>query len=370
MPLLRAFRRNSSLMGGSVRPAPWTGTGEAPSWAQIEIRPEKKIPPIHIVLFCVTLVTTTTAGAFQRGANPFTDPASIVIGLPFACTLMAILLFHEMGHYLVARTHGVKASLPYFIPGPPFFIGTFGAFIRMRVPPANRRVLFDVGAAGPWAGVILAVPAVIVGLQLSEVRPLSLADSGIILGDSVLFSLLTRLTLGVSADEASIVLHPIALAGWFGLFVTFLNLLPVGQLDGGHVAYSLFGRYHRWVSRAFLLVILVLGFQGWQGWFIWAVLLSMLGVDHPPTLDLFSSLDFRRKLYGWLTVVLFALTFIPVPLTVPKRPPMGETMAVSYPALPIGGQGVAGFPYEREYKLHTLKELLGSAGVSLHQVVL
>jgi membrane-associated protease RseP (regulator of RpoE activity) len=285
-------------------------------------------------------VTTATAGAFQQGANPFIDPASIIIGLPFACTLMSILLFHEMGHYLVARTHGVRASLPYFIPGPPFFIGTFGAFIRMRVPPANRQVLFDVGAAGPWAGVVLAVPAVIVGLQLSEVQPLSLAEGGLILGDSVLFSLLTRLTLGVSAGEANIVLHPVALAGWFGLFVTFLNLLPVGQLDGGHIAYSLFGRYHRWISRAFLLVILVLGFQGWQGWFIWAVLLSMLGVDHPPTLDLFSSLDLRRKLCGWLTVGLFLLTFIPVPLAVVERPSMGEAVTVSYSASPTGEQAM------------------------------
>jgi membrane-associated protease RseP (regulator of RpoE activity) len=340
MSLLRVFRRNSSLTSGPIRPLPWTGTGEAPLWTRMEVRPEKKIPPVHIVLFCATLVTTATAGAFQQGANPLTNPASIVVGLPFACTLLAILLCHEMGHYFVARTHGVKASLPYFIPGPPFFIGTFGAFIRMRVPPANRRVLFDVGAAGPWAGIALAIPAVIIGLQLSEVRPLSPAEGGIILGDSVLFSLLTRLTLGVSANEVSIILHPVALAGWLGLFVTFLNLLPVGQLDGGHIAYSLFGRYHRWVSRAFLLVILVLGFQGWQGWFIWAVLLSMLGVDHPPTLDLLASLDLRRKLCGWLTVGLFVLTFIPVPLTIAERPSMEETMTVSYPTLATGEQAM------------------------------
>lgn len=299
-----------------------------------ETQQKRRVPLLHLVLFFATLLTTCTAGAFQQGANPFADPSVLLLGFPFAATLMSILLFHEMGHYLLARVHGVRASLPYFIPGPPFFVGTFGAFIRMKSPPANRRALFDVGAAGPWAGVILAIPAVIVGLSLSEVRPLSPLDveGGIILGNSMLFSALTRLVLGVSADEVSIVLHPIALAGWFGLFVTFLNLLPVGQLDGGHVTYSLFGRTHRWISRIALFAILLLGFQGWQGWFVWAVLLSLLGIDHPPTLDLFSSLDPRRKLYGWCTVGLFVLTFIPVPITIVERPvlPAGETIPIAY----------------------------------------
>jgi membrane-associated protease RseP (regulator of RpoE activity) len=246
---------------------------------------------------------------------------------------MSILLFHEMGHYLLARVHGVWASLPYFIPGPPLFVGTFGAFIRMKSPPANRRALFDVGAAGPWAGVLLAIPAAIIGLSLSEVRPLNpLDEGGILLGDSFLFSALTRLVLGVSSNEVSIVLHPVALAGWFGLFVTFLNLLPVGQLDGGHVMYSLFGRWHRWISRVSLIAILMLGFQGWQGWFVWVVLLSMLGVDHPPTLDLYASLDPRRKLYAWCTVGLFILTFMPVPISMAERPtiPRGEVTHVAY----------------------------------------
>lgn len=302
------------------------------AWPQTPAPAERKIPLIHIVLFVATLGTTCMAGAFQQGANPFTDPAALLVGLPFSATLMAILLFHEMGHYLFARVHGVRASLPYFIPGPPFFVGTFGAFIRMKSPPANRRALFDVGAAGPWAGVLLAVPAVILGLSLSEVRPLNPFEGGIVLGDSFLFSALTRLVLGVSADDVSIVLHPVALAGWFGLFVTFLNLLPVGQLDGGHVMYSLFGRGHRWISRLSLVGILLLGFQGWQGWFIWVILLSILGVDHPPTLDVWSSLDLRRKIYGWCTIGLFIVTFIPVPISMSAHPtvPAGETTPVVY----------------------------------------
>lgn len=297
------------------------------------VQTERRIPLIHLVLFAATLFTTSLAGAFQAGVDPLTDPKTLLLGLPFALTLLSILLSHEMGHYVLARYHGVRASLPYFIPGPPLLIGTFGAFIRMKSSPANRRALFDVGAAGPWAGALLAVPAVIVGLSLSEVRPLNPFDEGgIILGDSFLFSALTRLILGVSADDVSIVLHPIALAGWFGLFVTFLNLLPVGQLDGGHIAYSLFGRAHRWISRIALVGILFLGFQGWEGWFFWVAMLALLGLDHPPTLDLTSPLDPRRRFYAWSTVGLFALTFIPVPLSMTDHPrtPAEEVTHIGY----------------------------------------
>src|SRR5262245_10947915 len=221
-----------------------------------------------------------------------------------------------MGHYLLARMHGVWASLPYFLPGPPIFVGTFGAFIRMKSPPANRRALFDVGAAGPWAGALLAIPAAIIGLSLSEVRPLNPQDeSGLILGDSFLFSALTRLVLGVSANDVSIVLHPIALAGWFGLFVTFLNLLPVGQLDGGHVVYALLGRAHRWVARLAVAAILVLATLGWRGWLMWAVLVALIGLDHPATVD-DRPLDPRRRIGAWLTVGLFVATFMSVPIQV------------------------------------------------------
>ncbi len=185
----------------------------------VEVPARRGFPLLHVILFLTTLVTTSMAGAFQQGADPFSDPTVLLLGLPFAATLMAILLFHEMGHYILARIHGIHATLPYFIPAPPPFVvvGTFGAFIRMKSPPSNRRALFDVGAAGPWAGVFLAIPAAMLGLSLSEVRPMTPFDEGgIILGDSFLFSILTRLVLGVATDEVSIVLHPIALAGWFG----------------------------------------------------------------------------------------------------------------------------------------------------------
>jgi membrane-associated protease RseP (regulator of RpoE activity) len=271
--------------------------------------------PIHVLLFLATLLTTTLAGTFQAGVNPFADPRLLARGLPFSVTLMGILLIHEMGHFVMSRWHGVEATPPYFIPGPPFLIGTFGAFIRMRTP-TNRPALFDVGAAGPWAGFLVAIPAVLYGLAHSEVRPLVAPEiGGISLGNSVVFGFLARLALGVSPQDVTIVLHPVALAGWFGLFVTFLNLLPVGQLDGGHVIYALVGRAHRWVARASLGMILVLAMLGWKGWVLWAVLVVLIGLDHPPTLD-DRPLDRRRRIAAWLTIALFFATFMAVPIQV------------------------------------------------------
>ena len=238
---------------------------------------------------------------------------------------MAILLCHEFGHYELARRHGVPATLPYFIPGPPFMVGTFGAFIRMYGTPSNRRALFDVGAAGPWAGLLAAIPAVVIGLAMSKVEPLSdTAGFGISLGNSLLFDFLTRLVLGVNPDDVTVILHPVALAGWFGLFVTFLNLLPVGQLDGGHVVYALFGKQHRTISRVFLAVVLLMGFYGWDGWFLWALMLAfILRVDHPETEDAETPLDPQRRTAAWLTIGLFVVTFMPVPISVhlPEEPP-------------------------------------------------
>jgi membrane-associated protease RseP (regulator of RpoE activity) len=290
------------------------GTVEYRRWLEEQRRATGALRPIHVVLFLTTLLTTTMAGSFQAGVNPFADPRLLVRGLPFSATLMGILLIHEMGHFVLSRVHGVEATPPYFIPGPPFLIGTFGAFIRMRTP-ANRRALFDVGAAGPWAGFLVAIPAVLYGLSLSEVRALAPEQGGLVLGDSLIFTALARLTVGVSPSEATIVLHPIALAGWFGLFVTFLNLLPVGQLDGGHVVYALIGRRHWWVARAAVGAIIALAFLGWRGWVMWAALVMMIGLDHPPTLD-DTPLDPRRQLAAWLTIALFVLTFMAVPIQV------------------------------------------------------
>lgn len=286
----------------------------APTWVTTPRPRANALRPIHVVLFLATLFTTTLAGSFQAGVNPLTDLRLLTHGLPFSATLMGILLVHEMGHYVMSRVHGVEATPPYFIPGPPFLVGTFGAFIRMHTP-TNRRALFDVGAAGPWAGFLVAIPAVFYGLSLSEVRPLEATSGGLVLGESLVFTWIARLALGVSPADATILLHPIALAGWFGLFVTFLNLLPIGQLDGGHVVYALIGRRHRWVARGGVLVILGLAFLGWHGWGLWAVLVTVLGLDHPPTID-DTPLDPARRVAAWLTIALFAITFMPTPLLV------------------------------------------------------
>lgn len=286
-----------------------------PAWVPAApMRPKARLRPIHVALFFATLFTTTLAGSFQAGVNPLTDLGLLAHGLPFSATLMGILLVHEMGHYVLSRVHGVEATPPYFIPGPPFLVGTFGAFIRMHTP-TNRRALFDVGAAGPWAGFLVAIPAVYYGLTLSEVRPLAPTSDGLTLGESLVFSWLAKLALGVAPADATILLHPVALAGWFGLFVTFLNLLPVGQLDGGHVIYALLGRRHRWVARLAVVGIVGLAFLGWQGWGLWAVLVTVLGVDHPPTID-DTPLDPARRIAAWLTIGLFAITFMPVPLMI------------------------------------------------------
>jgi membrane-associated protease RseP (regulator of RpoE activity) len=312
-----------------------------PADESVAPRRAPRVPLIHIVLFVATFVTTAMAGAFQVGADPLSDPLSIRAGFPFAVTLLSILLIHELGHYFLSRVHGVRATLPYFIPAPPILIGTFGAFIRMKSPPPSRRALFDVGAAGPWAGLLVAIPAVLVGLRLSEVRPLAMNEGGLVLGDSILFSFLSRLALGRTPDDVTILLHPIALAGWFGLFVTFLNLLPVGQLDGGHVAYAMFGRWHRLVSRVFLVVIAILAFRGWQGWFVWVVLLLLIGVDHPPTRDPVTPLDRRRAVAAWLTVAAFIVTFMAEPISLSRPAPEfeGERTPVAWHVHPPATRG-------------------------------
>lgn len=265
------------------------------------------------LLFLATVITTTGAGALQNGVDPLADPWGLLSGLPFAGTLMLILLVHEMGHYLTARYHGVHATLPYFIPAPSI-IGTFGAFIKMESPPWDRRVLFDVGAAGPVAGLALAIPAIVIGLGLSTVSFDHSGGGGLSLGSSLVFTSLSQLTLGIGPDEAHILLHPVAFAGWIGLLVTALNLLPVGQLDGGHVVYALFGSRQIWVSRLAVAVIAGLAvLDYWDGWIFWAVLLVVMGLRHPPPIDDITPLDLRRKLAAWGMLVLLGLTFTPAP---------------------------------------------------------
>jgi membrane-associated protease RseP (regulator of RpoE activity) len=279
-----------------------------------EVRPPRRgIPLLNAALLGATLITTAAAGAVWDNADIQSHPGTIVRGLPFGLTLLAILLVHEAGHYLMCVRHGVNASLPYFVPAPPLFplVGTFGAFIRIRSRFPNRKALFDIGAAGPWAGFVVALAAVIIGLGRSTIRTAPL-DSAVELGDSLLLKLITWLMLDV--DPMYVELHPIALAGWFGLFVTSLNLIPVGQLDGGHVLYAAFGRT-RFLPSLLVAFLLWLGLTGWPGWVMWALILTALTMlGHPTTNDDPRPLDAPRFVGALATLAMFVLTFVAEPL--------------------------------------------------------
>ncbi len=275
----------------------------------------RRSPVIQILLFTATFATTLLAGALQQGVNPRAEPLSLWKGIPFSLALLFILGAHEFGHYAMARRHGIDVTLPYFIPAPSF-IGTFGAFISMKSPIPDRRVLLDVGAAGPLAGLIVSVPILLLGLYLSDMTTASTPEGqGIALGSSLLFSLLTWLVHGATPDEMNLVLHPIAFSGWIGLLVTSLNLLPVGQLDGGHVAYAVLDRRQRALSTAVVAGLLILGLMGWTGWLVWGAILMVLGIHHPPVAFDWIPLDRRRRAIGWITLALFVATFIPAPFS-------------------------------------------------------
>ncbi|MBI4644925.1 MAG: site-2 protease family protein [Deltaproteobacteria bacterium] len=271
---------------------------------------------LHLVLFLATVATTITAGALFAGVNPLLQPFDLYKGIPFSFTLLLILGAHEMGHYLVSRRHNLDVTLPYFIPAPPypFIVGTLGAFIRIRSPIKDKRALLDVGCAGPLTGVVVSIPVILVGLGLSEVKIIPTGSGGLLFGEPLLFQLLNWAVFGPLPPGQDIILHPVAFAGWIGLLVTALNLIPVGQTDGGHVAYALFPNHHRQISLACLLLLVAGGLFLWPGWLIWALLLILLGRRHPPPVYDWVPLDRRRKVLGAITILVFLLTFTPVPL--------------------------------------------------------
>lgn len=254
-------------------------------------------------------------GALYANTTFESWPSFFLRGWVFSAPLMAILLVHEMGHYLTARRRGLDVTPPYFIPAiPP--LGTFGAFIKIRSPIPNRTALVEIGALGPISGAVLAIPLLMVGLLLSEARPPSGATEGLSLGSSIILELLCLLRFGHFSWSMEIILHPTALAAWFGLFVTSMNLLPIGQLDGGHVVYSLFGRRAaRFTSWGFLFLLMPLGIFLWPGWLVFGLMTTILGLNHPPPLDPYSPLDSGGYTLGWIAIVLFVVSFIPVPLS-------------------------------------------------------
>ena len=238
-------------------------------------------------------------------------------GLPFALSFLAILGAHELGHYFAARHHRVAVTLPYFLPFPSIW-GTLGAFIQLRSPTKNQKQLFDVGIAGPLAGLAIAVPLLFWGLSLSELKPLPTTEDYMLEGNSLFYAWAKYTVFGQmlpNAQGLDVFLHPMAWAAWSGLFVTVLNLLPVGQLDGGHVIYVLFGYRARLISMLTLAIMAVVGAFYWQGWLFWVLLISLVvGIGHPPPLNEITPLDGRRKFLGYAMLGVFMLLFVPTPL--------------------------------------------------------
>jgi len=280
-----------------------------------------KIPKLHLGLFFATIFTTLIAGAMMEGASLFSNPMEIAKGIPFSFTLLLILGCHEFGHYYYAMKHNVDATLPYFIPAPPFLflIGTFGAFIKIKSPIYRRDALLQIGAAGPIAGFIIAVPALIIGLMISTTVTMDSEQVGIILGDSILMKLLTSVIHPGLPENMDILLHPIAFAGWIGLLVTMLNLLPIGQLDGGHIAYAMLGEKHKIVAKATFLALIPLSFLS-LNWLIWGVLIIILmrTTKHPPIQDIKTPLTKENMYVGYACLIIFIFCFIPAPFQFPQ----------------------------------------------------
>lgn len=304
--------------------------------------PRSPFPTANLLLFLATVATTLWMG-FELSSAPVRDPSLADVvrgGFPFAGSLVAILFTHEMGHYVLARRYRVRVTLPYFIPVP-FGAGTLGAIIRMRSPLPSRRAALDIGAAGPLAGLALAAPLLVVGLAMSDVQavapaapsaiqspfalvrallagdPIAAAGGDLVFfGDSALTWVAGRLVFGDLPPGHEVVLHPVAFAAWLGLLVTALNLVPVGQLDGGHVLYALLGR-RRARAVGWVVSVALLGaglFWTWTWLLWWALTRFAIGLGHPPALTE-EPLGPGRAALAWLSLVLFVLTFVPVPVS-------------------------------------------------------
>jgi membrane-associated protease RseP (regulator of RpoE activity) len=272
---------------------------------------------LNIVLLVATFITTLVSGALMSGVNPILHPERIWIGLQFSLPLLAILGVHEMGHYTAGRRHGVDVTLPYFIPFLPLppNPGTMGAIIKIRSPFPDRNALMDIGAAGPMAGAMVAIPVLLVGLSLSHVQPVAGIGGGEFrLGDPLILKAAVRVMFGALPAGSDVMLHPVAYAGWIGLLVTMLNLIPSGQLDGGHVAYALFGGRYGQVARLIPFGLILMGFVN-QVWFVWAGLLFVMGTRHPEPIDPDAPLTPGRRAIGFASFILFVLTFSPNPIS-------------------------------------------------------
>ncbi len=283
---------------------------------------------LHWLLLGLTLCTTTLVGvvfthSFQTNQPLYLDqylsvfatlqarPTLLVDGLAFSITLMTILLAHELGHYFACRYYGIDASLPYFLPFPSP-IGTLGAFIRIRSPIYTRQALFDVGIAGPLAGFVVLVPALVIGIGESRVIH-GIANRGDLIFGVPAIERIFEWIIFPGVRSADILLHPIARAAWVGILATALNLLPIGQLDGGHILYAFTGRWHKVLSRIFVLGLVPLGIFYSHSWLVWAALLFFFALRHPVIFDT-TKLDRNRVALGLTALAIFLLTFTLAPL--------------------------------------------------------
>jgi membrane-associated protease RseP (regulator of RpoE activity) len=309
-------------------------------------------PRLNLALFVLTLISVLLTGGLYstQGELPANTWQTIVTliknGWPFAVSLLAILGTHEFGHYFAGRRNGVKVTLPYFIPFPFSPFGTMGAFINMRSVPKNRRALFDLAVTGPLSGLLVSIVVLLIGLGLSRLDQLPLAipakGSYQMEGNSLLYLFLKFISFGKLLPEpqniggfsllvywvryffsglpfpwgaTDVMLHPVAWAGWAGLLVTGINLIPAGQLDGGHIFYTLMGK--QVADRVFPLIVGLMAVMGffWNGWWLWAALIFFLGRRHAEPLDQITELDKKRKILGFTALIVFLLVFVPVPLT-------------------------------------------------------
>lgn len=311
--------------------------------AQKRPEPQKENIRTNLILFILTVLSVMLAGAQPQGPVPNNTWGGIVVlaksiltGWPFALSLLGILLAHELGHYFMSRYHKTPASLPYFIPFPLSPLGTMGAAIIMRGIPKNKRVLFDIGVAGPIAGLVVAIPVLLLGLSLSELGSIDPNPNGFLEGNSLIYLLAKYITFGqllpapvepqgilywlqyfftgrpIPFGGLDVFIHPVAFAGWAGILVTALNLIPAGTLDGGHVIYSLFGDKARKAFPFIIALLIGLGFF-WDGWWLWAVLLFWLGRVNAQPLDQITRLDPTRRLIAFGMIFIFVLVFTPVP---------------------------------------------------------
>jgi membrane-associated protease RseP (regulator of RpoE activity) len=316
---------------------PISYTFEVPSHPEAYVVTRRRTRPywLHFLLLLLTMLTTLIVGAqlndnFRRGLPAFTlgdgymplfhplwiwqQPSRLLMGVPFSVALMAILLAHEFGHFLLCEKYEVNATLPFFIPAPTL-IGTMGAFIRIKSPIRSRRALFDIGVAGPIAGFVVAFPLLLVGLALSKTLAPVIGVDSLGIGFPAVFHLAHWMVKSSSATAVplgGLSLHPIAVAAWVGMFATALNLLPGGQLDGGHIIYAVAPRAHKWVSRVSVGILALLSCF-WIGWLVWAAILGVTGWRHP-AVPAWPELDGRRRVLSLVPVLLLVLTFVPAPI--------------------------------------------------------